>query len=155
MDAEPTSTANWISNIAITDILKQMTARHVMVVADSCYSGALTRSSLARLERGLTDEARIKWVEKMVGNRSRMALTSGGLKPVLDGGGGRHSIFARAFIDALSNNGEVLEGQRLFSEISALVSWAAEAQDFDQLPQYAPIKFAGHESGDFFFVPRS
>jgi hypothetical protein len=23
----------------------------------------------------------------------------------------------------------------------------------DQVPQYAPIKFAGHESGDFLFVP--
>jgi len=29
---------------------------------------------------------------------------------------------------------------------------SAEA-DFDQVPQYAPIKFAGHEAGDFFFVP--
>ena len=23
----------------------------------------------------------------------------------------------------------------------------------EQVPQYAPIKFAGHESGDFLFVP--
>ncbi|MEW8468559.1 MAG: caspase family protein, partial [Candidatus Thiodiazotropha sp.] len=56
VDAEPNSTANWISNIAITDILNAMTAKHILVVADSCYSGSLTRSSMARLESGMSDE---------------------------------------------------------------------------------------------------
>ena len=153
VDAEPTSTANWISNIALTDILNTMNARHVMVVADSCYSGALTRSALARLESGLTEEAREAWQRAMAQKRSRTALTSGGLAPVLDAGGGNHSIFARALIDVLRANNDVLEGQRLFQELSAQVTWAAEAKNFEQVPQYAPIKFAGHESGDFFFVP--
>ncbi|MFT5443976.1 MAG: TPR repeat protein [Myxococcota bacterium] len=153
VDAEPGSSANWISNIALTDILNTMNARHVMVVADSCYSGALTRSSLARLEAGLTTEARESWQRAMVQKRSRTALTSGGIAPVLDAGGGKHSIFAKAFIDTLSANADVIEGQRLFQELSAQVTWAAEAKNFEQIPQYAPIKFAGHESGEFFFVP--
>jgi hypothetical protein len=25
---------------------------------------------------------------------------------------------------------------------------------FEQRPEYAPMRFAGHESGDFIFVPR-
>jgi uncharacterized protein (DUF3084 family) len=154
VDAERESTANWISNVTITDILKSMNARHVMVIADSCYSGALTRSALARLEAGMNETARVKWIEKMMSKRSRTALTSGGLKPVMDGGGGRHSIFAKAFIDVLTRNEAVLEGQRLFSELSSLVSWAAEAERFEQVPEYAPIQYSGHESGDFFFVPR-
>ena len=153
VDAEPSSSANWISNIALTDILNTMSARHVMVVADSCYSGALTRSSLARLEAGLTPEARESWQRAMVQKRSRTALTSGGLAPVLDAGGGKHSIFAKALIDTLEANTDILEGQRLFQELSAQVTWAAEAKNFEQVPQYAPIKFAGHESGEFFFVP--
>lgn len=153
VDAEPSSSANWISNIALTDILNTMSARHVMVVADSCYSGALTRSSLARLEAGLTPEARESWQRAMVQKRSRTALTSGGLAPVLDAGGGKHSIFAKALIDILEANTVILEGQRLFQELSAQVTWAAEAKNFEQVPQYAPIKFAGHESGEFFFVP--
>ena len=89
----------------------------------------------------------------MVGKRSRTALTSGGLAPVLDSGGGKNSIFAKALLDVLEAVDEPIEGQRLFHELSARVAWAAEAQRFEQLPQYAPIKFAGHESGDFFFVP--
>lgn len=153
VDAEPDSTANWISNASLTDLLNAMAARHILVVADSCYSGALTRSSMARLERGMTREARVAWQSQMVKGRSRTALTSGGVAPVLDGGGGKHSVFAKALLNVLEKNDDVLEGQRLFSELSALVTWAAEAQRFEQLPEYAPIKFAGHESGDFFFVP--
>jgi hypothetical protein len=155
VDAEPSSTANWISNVDLTDLLNAISARHIIVVADSCYSGALTRSSLARLEAGMTAEARTAWMRAMVGKKSRTALTSGGVAPVLDSGGGGHSIFAKALLAVLGDNHEAIEGQRLFQEISARVAWAAEAQQFEQLPQYAPIKYAGHESGDFFFVPRS
>jgi len=155
VDAEPRSTANWISNVDLTDILNSMAARHIIVIADSCYSGSLTRSSLARLEAGMTQEARFAWMRGMVGKRSRTALTSGGLAPVLDSGGGDHSIFAKALLTVLGEASETIEGQRVFQEISARVAWAAEAQRFEQLPQYAPIKYAGHESGDFFFVPRS
>ena len=57
VDSEADSSTNWISNIAITDILNVMNARHILVVADSCYSGSMTRSSVARLDAGLTNEA--------------------------------------------------------------------------------------------------
>jgi hypothetical protein len=132
-----------------------MAARHVLVVADSCYSGTLTRSSLARLDSGLTPEARNAWTSAMVAKRSRTALTSGGLAPVLDTSGGANSIFATAFIDVLRQNQDALEGQRLHQEIAARVTWAAEARQVEQTPLYAPIKFSGHESGDFFFVPKT
>ncbi|MCA9502950.1 MAG: caspase family protein [Spirochaetaceae bacterium] len=153
VDAERDSTANWISNVAITDVLNAMNARHVMVVSDSCYSGALTRSALASLDAALSDEKRAAWLETLAAKRSRTALTSGGLAPVLDAGGGGHSVFAGALLDVLRSNDEVLEGQRLFQEMSARVTYAARSYQFEQLPQYAPIKFAGHEAGDFFLVP--
>jgi hypothetical protein len=154
VDAERTSTANWISNVAITDILNAMNTRHVMVVSDSCYSGALTRSSLASLDSALSDEKREAWFEALASKRSRTALTSGGLAPVLDAGGGGHSVFARAFLDVLRQNSNLLEGQRLYSELSARVTYAASNLQFEQMPQYAPIKYSGHEAGDFFLVPR-
>jgi hypothetical protein len=153
IDAERDSSANWISNVAITDILNTMNARHVLVVSDSCYSGALTRSSMASLDAALSDEKRAAWLRALSSKRSRTALTSGGLAPVLDEGGGGHSIFARAFIDVLQQNESVLEGQRLYQELAARVAYAAQGYQFEQLPQYAPIKFAGHDAGDFFLVP--
>jgi uncharacterized caspase-like protein len=154
VDAEADSSANWIPNVSITDILNAMSAKRVLVVADSCYSGSLTRSALARLEAGSSWEARAAWIKAMAAKRSRTALTSGGLEPVLDAGGGGHSIFAKALVDALRENNGVLEGQRLHQEIAERVTYAAEAFRFEQIPQYAPIKYAGHEAGEFFFVPK-
>lgn len=153
VDGHIDSDVNWISTFAITDILSAMSVRHVLVVADSCYSGALTRSALARLEAGMSEEARQHWLKTMAEKRSRTVLSSGGLQPVLDSGGGDHSVFAKAFLDTLANNQEILEGQRLGLEIAARVSYAAAADLMAQEPQYAPIRYAGHEAGDFLFVP--
>ena len=153
VDAEPDSTANWISNIQITDVLNAMSARQIMLVVDSCYSGTLTRAGLARLDSGMSPATRGKWIEKMAEKRSRVVLTSGGVAPVLDGGGGGHSVFARAFLNALEANQGVLEGQKLFQAVSSEVANSSATADFEQVPQYAPIKYAGHESGDFFLVP--
>jgi uncharacterized caspase-like protein len=155
VDAEPSNDANWISSVAITDILNAMTARHVLVVADSCYSGALTRSALGQIESGLTEEQRRNYLKAMSKSRSRTVLTSGGLQPVLDGGGGAHSVFAKSLLEVLRNSRETLEGRRLHLEISARVLTAALRYHIEQVPEYAPIKYAGHEAGDFVFIPRA
>ena len=155
VDAEPNSTANWISNVDITDILNAITARHVLVVADSCYSGTMTRSAMARLESGMSDEARLKWFKVMAKTRSRSALTSGGLKPVLDSGSGDHSVFANAFFKVLQENDDVLEGYKVYRQVSDQVRVAAARYNLEQVPQYAPILHGGHEAGEFFFVPKS
>ncbi|BCX88118.1 hypothetical protein MIN45_P0485 [Methylomarinovum tepidoasis] len=153
VDAEMENTANWISNQDVTDLLRIMNAAHVMVIADSCYSGSLTRSSVARLEAGMSPEKKAEWIKLMLKAKSRMALTSGGLSPVLDSGGGNHSVFAKALIQALERNDGVLESFRLYAQVSALVADAAREQDFHQVPEFAPIRHAGHEAGEFFFVP--
>jgi hypothetical protein len=153
VDAETESTTNWISNVTITDMLNVMSAKHVLVVADSCYSGALTRSSVARLQGGMSGKARIEWYKAMSNARARAALTSGGIQPVLDAGGGQHSIFAQAFIEVLEENEGILEGYRLYRDVQQRVKANVAAQRTGQDPQYAPIKYAGHEAGEFFFRP--
>ncbi len=153
VDADSDNTANWISTVAVTDILNSMSVKHVMVVSDSCYSGAMTRSSLARIEPGIDSEKKTEWLKAMLKARSRTVLTSGGLKPVMDGGGGKHSVFANAFIKALNGNNVLLEGQSLYRKVSSGIIAIAAEYGIEQVPEYAPIRHAGHESGEFFFVP--
>lgn len=154
IDAESDSTANWIPVYQITDVLNAMSAKQVMLVADSCYSGMLTRSAIARLDTGMTEDDRLRWFQTMASKHARVVLTSGGVQPVLDGGGGRHSVFAAAFIESLAQNDEVLEGQKLAQNVTKRVAISSVAADIEQVPEYAPIRFAGHEAGDFFFVPK-
>jgi len=155
IDAEPNSTANWISNVAVTDVLNSMTVQQLLVVADSCYAGTLTRSSLGRLEGGLSDTERIRLLAVMAHQRSRMVLTSGGVEPVLDSAGGGHSAFAQAFLGVLQSNVGILPGQELFGHLRLRVASVADRVQMRQVPEYAPIKFAGHESGDFVFVRKN
>jgi hypothetical protein len=44
VNAEANRRSQWLSNSSLTDLLKAIAAKHIMVVADSCYSGTLTRS---------------------------------------------------------------------------------------------------------------
>lgn len=156
VDANPSSPANWITNIEINDYLKQIRAKQIVVIADSCYSGALTRSALINLRPGLTDEEYEAHLEKMAKIRSRVVLTSGALAPVLDSSspGAPHSIFAAALIEILNENTAVLSAQDLGRTIAAKVSLAATKVGYDQEPQYAPLNHASHQGGDFFFVPK-
>jgi hypothetical protein len=152
IDAEPNSSANWISNVAITDILNAMSVRQLMVVADSCYAGTLTRASVGDLEAGMSEAERLKLIELLAQKRSRMVMTSGGVEPVIDSTGGPHSVFAQSVIEVLRTNVAVLSGQELFRLLRLRVAAAAQRVDISQVPEYAPIKFAGHESGDFVFL---
>ena len=155
IDASPSSPANWITNVDINDYLKMIAAKQIVVIADSCYSGALTRSALINLRPGLTDEEYTAHLRRMAQIQARVVLTSGGLAPVLDSASpdSQHSIFAAALIEILHENNNVLSAQDLGRTIAAKVSLAAERVGYDQEPQYAPLNHANHQGGDFFFVP--
>ena len=155
VDAKDKVATTWIANSAISDILTTIKSRHVLVVADSCYSGTMTRSAVPAFDVGaMSADKWSAWVGKMTSGRSRTALTSGGVQPVPDTGSGKHSYFTRAFLNVLQDNNRMLEAQRLYREVSSSLALAAIDSPIAQSPGYSPIQFAGHESGDFFFVPK-
>ncbi|MGA9332889.1 MAG: caspase family protein [Rudaea sp.] len=154
VDAQVSTPSSWISNRAISDILTTMEAKHVLVIADSCYSGTMTRSSLATFGGGMPASAWGDWVKTMVAGRSRTALTSGGVQPVADAATkGGHSVFAAALLSVLKDNNQLLTGQHLFREIAAGMALRSANAGLQQEPEYAPIQFAGHEAGEFFLMP--
>jgi formylglycine-generating enzyme required for sulfatase activity/uncharacterized caspase-like protein len=140
VDADRTSPANWLSNADITDALRAMRAKHVLIVADSCYSGTLTRDLAIRAPEA-SDLARLAQ------KRARNVLTSGGLEPVSDVGGSGHSVFARAFLEALRTSAGVTDVTTLFAGLRRQVLLQAE-----QTPQYGDVRLAGHDGGDFIFA---
>ena len=155
VDAKANTPNTWISNAAISDVLNTIKSRHVLVVADSCYSGSMSRSAVPIFDTGaMSPDKWTAWVSKMASGHSRTALTSGGVQPVPDTGTGKHSYFTRAFLNVLQDNNRLLEAQRLFREVSSSMALAAIDSPILQNPRYSPIAFAGHESGDFFFVPK-
>lgn len=154
VDAELDSTANWVSTIDITDIVNAMSARHVLVIADSCYSGALSRDIGTELDPGMSDDLRARWLDALAATRSRHVLTSGGLKPVPDDGGNGHSIFANALIEVLTESHGLIEGSAVFREVKQRVEARAQELQIEQTPYFAELKSTGNEFGEFVLVTR-
>lgn len=150
----PPSDTFWVPNEQITGHLGRLAAKRVLVVADSCYAGLLsTDPSYLFLNKDVAYSK--EYIQYKLPKRSRLLLSSGGDRPVLDEGSGGNSVFARAFLDELEANETILSSPELFSRIRKRVEVAAAKNAFVQQPEFKSIKGAGHEVGDFFFVPRS
>jgi uncharacterized caspase-like protein len=142
VDASGDSQVSWLSNVTITDTLKAIEAKHAMLIVDSCYSGTLTRGLRVSLRGPLAEK-------RLAESRVRVVLTSGGLEPVVDSGGGNHSVFAKAVLEALRRNKSQMKGSELALQVRRPVMLEA-----NQKPDYADLRFAGHEGGDFIFAAR-
>ena len=137
VDAEKDIEINWISNASITTMLKGIDANHVLLLADSCFSGKLTRGFGVRA---------VKKKEYM--KKSRSVITAGGLEPVVDGGGKNgHSVFTSALLTGLQNNNGQMSATDLFKKVKPTVIGNSA-----QTPAYSDIRKSGHEGGEFQFI---
>jgi uncharacterized protein len=141
----------WVANDQITMHLARLRAKRVLVIADSCYSGLLS-SDPSYLFLGGNVQYSKEYLTYKAKKRSRLLLSSGGNKPVLDQGGS-NSVFAHAIANRLEVNDRTISALELFGLIREQVKIAAAANGFAQSPELKSIKGAGHEVGDFFFVP--
>ena len=148
VDALPELPTEWIDNNTITSIIGTMKAKHVLIIADSCYSGLLTRSGNNILQN--TFENREILLQRLTNKKSRLVFTSGGKEPVQDGGGGNHSIFAKSLINVLEENTKEITLTEITQKVIPYV-----ITNSDQTPEFAPIHKSGHDGGDFIFVPKN
>jgi hypothetical protein len=152
VDSSKSSHSRWLKHQTILDLLdvqNGMRARHILLIADSCYSGTLLRSN---------EEGRKKWFHQHVAKLpSRRALTSGGTEPVIDSvGNSRNSVFASELIAKLQHNNEILDAQTLHSRIKVEVhNRARRLARSTQAPEYGHIPGIGHEGGEFLFIPNT
>ena len=131
---------SWILDAAIRNYVAVMRARHVYVIADSCFSGSLFAQTRAILPR-LTD----RYYAKLYAKRSRWGFTSGSTEPVADQGKDGHSVFAYHLLKFLRDNEEpYLVPSRIADSVIPLV-----ARNADQMPRSQPLQNANDEGGQF------
>ncbi|OAI27747.1 caspase family protein [Methylomonas koyamae] len=159
VDADkPPHKYTWISDyeIAVNTAWQDMRARHVLIVADSCFSGSLRNTGLVSAPQPTVAAGRpTTIIELKSSSISRKFLTSGGDEPVLDKGRGNHSVFAAAFIDFLKNYNkpEPLSADTIYGQIEAAVYDQSSRLGHPQRPLYGPIQGAGDADGQFYFRP--
>ena len=147
IDANPEIPNRWISDTDIKGNLRAIKAKHIMVIADSCFSGTLLRDISRVSALDIKKEVLIK---KLLEKKIRVALTSGGEEPVLDSGGGNHSVFANKLINILRKNSNIITGNAVFNKLREQLVLNAK-----QTPIYNFIQNAGSEiNSDFLFIPK-
>ena len=135
---------DWISSAEIMTSLKAIPSRHLLLVADSCYSGKLLRGAAPT-----EGNPGVAVIQRLFSKKARVAITSGGDEPVQDASsGGQHSVFANAFARALNDADGPTPSSTIFNDVLGAVSLEAS-----QTPQYADMRELGHDGGDFIFVP--
>jgi hypothetical protein len=140
-DASAINPKTWLSNSQISHWLSQIRSRQVVMISDSCYSGAFAKEQKVSLISGKLNP------DEVLAKRSVVVMSSGGDEPVADGGREGHSIFAWHLMEALRNVDNWEPGSNLFQEVQREVRKA-----FPQTPQYGGAKSAGHQAGgDYLF----
>ncbi len=125
--------SSWITNREINDYLKidSLKAKHVLLIADSCFSGSFYAGHRGRLPR-VTD----KVIKQAYKNTSRLVITSGGLKPMITEEINDNSVFAHFLVKGLKENIDpFLIPSGLFKLIKAGVE-----KNTDLTPTYGTLK---------------
>jgi uncharacterized caspase-like protein len=150
VDAQPDNNVNWISADDITADLRAMHARHVLIISDSCYSGAISQNTRGA-EVAITPRERAAYLLRVLSSKSRTLMASGGKEPVADSGDDEHSVFAGALLRGLSQMQQnEFTADDLFEQFLPAVAGRSP-----QTPHYSFISNSGHEYGDFVFSKQS
>ena len=134
VDAKPRQEDTYIRNREIMDFIRRMNCYHLILISDSCFSGAFFQA------RGP--------FETFSKDPSRWAISSGRKQKVMDGDPGLGSPFSAYLIKYLRQN----PGAMLLSELGHKVKISTNAHtELYQTPQAEPLQIKGHEGGEYVF----
>jgi hypothetical protein len=144
VDATIKSISKYISNEDIKSFLSGINSKHTLLISDACFSGDIFRGKTLTIPY----ENTTKYYQKVYSLKSRNALTSGGIEPVIDKGKEGHSIFAYYFLQTLdTNNQKYLDASQVYQALKIPV-----INNSSQTPMYNPIRNTFDEGGQFLFI---
>ncbi|MFT5432570.1 MAG: sulfatase activating formylglycine-generating enzyme [Myxococcota bacterium] len=129
----------WSSLLAMNDledVSEAIPAKHVLFILDCCFGGLAVKRSPAPIAAGLS-------------NRARQVITAGNAdQAVLDAGGGGHSVFTGALLDALRGDADLDSDQVVtFGELYSYIGRDVERKtEMRQTPLQASLP--DHEGGN-------
>lgn len=127
---------------------KNMKAKHIALLFDSCFSGLAMKRNIPHIR-----EMNIEYYNDLLNRKVINILTAGDDEPVSDGTG--HSPFTRAIINGLAKKSLDLhdrDGFATFTQLAVYVKEKVEkATARRQRPQFDNLSM---EDGDFIFVLR-
>ena len=128
---------NWIANNQIRGFVRNMKARHILLIADACFAGDFLDISRGAQKELEIDDEYFKRAYKRI---ARQVLTSGSLETVPD-----NSSFALQLRRELeSNKSSLLDPLAIFNGVRSGVTGT--------LPLFGSLKDTGHQQGSSFLL---
>lgn len=126
---------DYISSKKLDELIAGSRAKHILMLSDACYSGAMRSKDEVKTPS--------KWEYKL---RSRQVLTSGGLEKVPG-----QSVFIKMVLDALQKNeAPYLPVSELYSIIYSGIKKQANTE-----PKLTDFGSDGNEGGQFYFIKKN
>jgi len=138
-----TDESTWVPVSEIRRIVKNIKAKHTLLISDSCFSGTLTRATLALPTHD-------RFMAEVAKKDSYQAFTSGGLEPVADGGREGMSLFAYSLTSYLKSPPRpYFTAAQLYTDVAPIV---ANASGSRQTPEQGRIPGTFDQNGQFIFA---
>ncbi|MDZ7647642.1 MAG: caspase family protein [Cytophagales bacterium] len=139
----------YLSHNRLRSILNNIPCEHIFLAMDVCFGGTFDQalaSSRGGEEEVYREQNQTEFITRKLTYKTRKFLTSGGKTYVSDGIPGKHSPFAKNFIDALRSRGG-RDGILTLPEIFSYVEKLKIQPRFGEFGDNAP-------GSDFIFVAR-
>ena len=139
----------YLSHNRLRSILNNIPCEHIFLAMDVCFGGTFDQalaSSRGNEEEVYREQNQTEFITRKLTYKTRKFLTSGGKTYVSDGIPGKHSPFAKNFIDALRSRGG-RDGILTLPEIFSYVEKLKIQPRFGEFGDNAP-------GSDFIFVAR-
>ncbi len=134
VDAPENNTGNYIQTSVIYNYLTKINAKHIVLIADACFSGSLFKTNA------------ISYSENDDKTPSRWAFSSGNIEVVADGQIGGNSPFAQSLMEVLASSRKNISISQLIQNVKFRVESVSE-----QTPIGRPMKMEEHKGGEFIF----
>lgn len=133
-----------VNNEDVINYIKNMKAKHILLLIDSCFSGSLFASM-----KGSTTQLSVDKIESFP---SRWAITAGRIEPVSDGLYGENSPFAQYVIEYLTQKAS--EGFCSIADLSEYIKRVLP-RNSQQIPDGRPLQEVGDQGGIFTLYARN
>ena len=138
---------SWISISEVGNFIENISAHHLVLMVDSCYTGSSFKgTNESNLSTKNYDHFKML-AQKLLNKRARYVLSSGGNEPVDDSFDGKHSIFAKSFLDSLKT-ADVINMESIYRRIDRAHG------EMNQRPYLYSPEMWGHLGGDFIFIAK-
>ncbi|MHA3113330.1 hypothetical protein, partial [Acinetobacter sp. ANC 4193] len=133
-DSDGNDPTTWFNLRDLIDFFTASKAKHIALITDSCFSGAIFET------------VRGGGINALAKKKSRQALTSGGIETVSDGIA-KNSPFNLTLIQVLSS----YDKQELTFNTLSEETIRTFSEDSRQTPQFGALSHTGHEGGTYIF----